>query len=139
MSHHIISGQSDIDGKASPILAKSNALAVDTGFPSTEIIHIVDSVAINAGATLTTTDFQFKKRTKILIFGTSNQNNISIGFEISPETTTPSTHYETFEDVSVINGVVYSFVTLFTDFFRLKITNNEATPTTVNLFATSKN
>lgn len=139
MSHHIISGKSHIDGKAQPIESIFNSLSVDTGFPATEILHIVNSVSINAGATLTTTDFKFRKRTKILIFGTSNQNNINIGFEISPETTTPSTHFETFEDISVINGVVYSFVNLYTDFFRLKITNNEATATTVNLYATSKN
>ena len=139
MSHHIISGKDEIHGKASPILAKSNSLAVDTGFPTTQIIHIVNSESINAGATLTTSEFKFTKRTKILIFGTSTLSNVNIDFEISPETSSPFTHYETFEDVNIINGVIYSFVNLYTDFFRLKITNNEANPVTVNLFATSKN
>lgn len=139
MSHHIISGRDTNTGRAEPISANLNALKIYQDFPIINIQHIVDSVAIGAGATHTTTAVKFKQRTKILIFGTTNQDNISIGFEISPETDTPTTYYETFENVGVTTGVIYSFVNLYTDYFRLKITNNEATPTTVNLFATSKN
>lgn len=139
MSHHIISGQDTTTGRAEPISAELNALKTFQDFPSTEIQHIVNSVAIAAGTTITTSEIKFTKRTKILLFGTSNQNNISIGFEIIPETSAPFTYYETFENVGVTTGVIYSFVNLFTDRFRLKITNNEATSTTVNIFATSKN
>lgn len=139
MSHHIISGKETTTGRAEPISAEENALKIYQDFPSINIQHIVNSVSIASGATHTTTAIKFKKRTKILIFGTSTQNNIAIGFEISPEIDAPSTYYETFENVSVNTGVIYSFVNLYTDYFRLKITNNEVSATTVNLFATSKN
>lgn len=139
MSHHIISGQDTTTQRAIPISAEANALKIYQDFPSINIQHIVSSVSIAAGATHTTTEIKYKQRTKILLFGTSSQNNVSIGFEISPETAAPFTHYETFENVSVNTGVIYSFVNLYTDYFRLKITNNEGSPTTVNIFATSKN
>jgi len=139
MSHHIISGRDIETGKAQAISANLNALKIYQDFPTINIQHIVDSVAIGAGATHTTTAIKFDKRTKILIFGTTNQDNISIGFEISPETETPTTYFETFENVGVSTGVIYSFVNLYTDFFFFFLTNNEATSTTVNLFATSKN
>ena len=139
MSHHIISGKDTTTGRAEPISAELNALKIYQDFPSTNIQHIVNSVSIAAGGTHTTSEFKFLKRTKILIFGTSNFNNISIGFEISPESTSPFNFYETFENISVNNGAIYSFVNLYTDYFRLKITNNELSTVTVNLFATSKN
>ncbi len=139
MSHHIISGQDITTKRAQPISAESNALKIYQDFPSTNIQHIVDNVVITAGSTHITTEYKFLKRTKILIFGTSNFNNVSIGFEISPESTSPFSFYETFENTSVINGAIYSFVNLYTDYFRLKITNNEASSATINLFATSKN
>ena len=139
MSHHIISGQDITTGRAEPINAELNALKIYQDFPSTEIQNIVNSVIIQAGATLSTAEFQFKKRTKILIFGTSNFNNVSIGFEIIPESSSPFTYYETFENIAIVNGAIYSFVNLYTDYFRLKITNNELSPVTVNLFASSKN
>jgi len=139
MSHHIISGRDITTGRAEPISAELNALKIYQDFPSTNIQHIVDNVVIAAGATHTTTEYKFLKRTKILIFGTSNFNNVSIGFEISPESTSPFSFYETFENIAVNNGAIYSFVNLYTDYFRLKITNNEASAVTVNLFATSKN
>ncbi len=139
MSHHIISGKDITTGRAEPISAELNALKIYQDFPSTNIQHIVNSVSIAAGATHTTTEFKFLKRTKILIFGTSNFNNVSISFEISPESSSPFTFYETFENISVNTGAIYSFVNLYTDYFRLKITNNEASSVTVNLFATSKN
>ncbi len=139
MSHHIISGRDITTGRAEPISAELNALKIYQDFPSTNIQHIVDNVVIAAGATDTTTEYKFLKRTKILIFGTSNFNNVSIGFEISPESTSPFSFYETFENIAVNNGAIYSFVNLYTDYFRLKITNNEASAVTVNLFATSKN
>ena len=139
MSHHIISGKDTTTGRAEPISAELNALKIYQDFPSTNIQHIVNSVSIAAGATHTTSEFKFLKRTKILIFGTSNFTNIQIGFEIIPESSPPFTYYETFENVGNINGAIYSFVNLYTDYFRLKITNNEASPATLNLFATSKN
>lgn len=139
MSHHIISGKDATTGRAEPILADLNALKIYQDFPLLKIQNIVASVAIGAGATHTTSEFQFPQRTKILIFGTSTQNNVSIGFEISPESSSPFTFFETFENVAVNTGVVYSFINLYTDTFRLKITNNEGSPTTVNLYATSKN
>ena len=138
MSHHIISGRNS-SGRAEPISADLNALKVYEDFPTIDIQHIVDSVSIGAGATHTTAAIKFSKRTKILIFGTSNFNNVSIGFEISPDSASPFTFYETFENVTIINGSIYSFVHLYTDYFRLKITNNEASPATINIFATSKN
>jgi len=139
MSHHIISGKDKTTGRAEPILTDLNALKIYQDFPSTNIQHILDNVVIAAGATYTTTEFKFLKRTRILIFGTSNFTNIQIGFEISPESTSPFSFYETFENVGNINGAIYSFINLYTDYFRLKITNNEASPATLNLFATSKN
>ncbi len=139
MSHHIISGQDITTGRAEPISAELNALKIYQDFPSIDVQHIVDSVSIVAGATHTTTDIKISKRTKILLFGTSNQNNISVAFEISPQSTAPFSYFETFENVAVNTGVIYSFVNLYTDYFRLKITNNEATATTVNIYATSKN
>lgn len=138
MSHHIISGRDITTQRAVPINASDNNLKVIQDYPKIEIKHIVDNVSINAGDTLTTSAIEFKQRHKLLIFGTSNQDNVNIGFEISPETSNPTTYYETFEGVDVNTGVVYSFVNLFTDYFRLKITNNESSATTVNLFATSK-
>ena len=138
MSHHIISGRDETSKRAVPINAFENKLKVIQDYPKIEIKHIVNNVSINAGATHTTSAIEFRQRHKLLIFGTSNQDNVNIGFEISPEISNPTSYYETFEGVDVNTGVVYSFVNLFTDFFRLKITNNEATPTTVNLFATSK-
>lgn len=139
MSHHIISGQDITTKRAEPISAESNALKIYQDFPSINIQKIADAVVIAAGATHTTSEVKFTKRTKILIFGTSNFNNVSIGFEISPDSTSPFSFYETFENVSVINGAIYSFVNLYTDYFRLKITNNEASSATINIFATSKN
>tara|TARA_R100001086_G_scaffold249774_1_gene190838 strand:- start:336 stop:755 length:420 start_codon:yes stop_codon:yes gene_type:complete len=138
MSHHIISGRDITTQRAVPINASNNNLKVIQDYPKLEINHIVDNVVIGAGATHTTSAIEFRQRHKLLIFGTSNQNNVNIQFEISPETTSPSNFFETYEGVDVNTGVVYSFVNLFTDYFRLKITNNEASPTTVNLFATSK-
>ncbi len=138
MSHHIISGRDTTSQRAVPINASENSLKVVQDYPKLEIKRIVSSVALGAGATHTTPAIEFKKRHKLLIFGTSNQNNISVGFEISSDTSNPTNYFETFENVGVVNGVVYSFVNLYTDYFRLKITNNEASPTTVNLFATSK-
>jgi hypothetical protein len=139
MSHHVISGQDTTTGRAEAISAELNALKIYQDFPSTNIQHIVDNVVIGAGSTHTTTEFKFLKRTKILIFGTSNFTNIQIGFEISPESTSPFSFYETFENVGNINGAIYSLVNLYTDYFRLKITNNEASAATINLYATSKN
>lgn len=139
MSHHIISGQDITTKRAEPISAESNALKIYQDFPSTNIEHIVDNVVIAAGATHTTSEVKFTKRTKILIFGTSNFNNVSISFEISPQSSSPFTFFETFENISVNTGTIYSFVNLYTDYFRLKITNNEASSVTINLFATSKN
>jgi len=139
MSHHIISGQDKTTGRAEPILADLNALKIYQDFPLLKIQNIVDNVVIAAAATHTTTEIQFPQRTRILIFGTSNFNNVSIGFEISPQTESPFSYFETFENVSIVNGAIYSFINLYTDTFRLKITNNEASPATLNLFATSKN
>ena len=139
MSHHIISGKDITTGRAEPIIADLNALKIYQDFPTIDIQHIVNSVAIGAGATHTTSAIKFSKRTKILVFGTATQNNISIDFEISPELESPTTFFETYEGIVVNTGTIYSFVNLYTDYFRLKITNNEASSTTVNLFATSKN
>ncbi len=138
MSHHIISARDDTTKRAVPINATNNNLNVIQDYPTLEIKHIVSSVTIAAGATHTTAAIEFKQRHKLLIFGTSDQNNVNIGFEISSDTSSPTNYFETFEGVLVNTGVVYSFVNLYTDYFRLKITNNEASPTTVNLFATSK-
>jgi len=101
--------------------------------------HILNNQVIGAGAIFTTSAIEFKKRSQILIIGTSNLNNISITVEVSPETSNPTIFLETFENVTVNSGVVYSYVNLYTDYFRLKITNNEASPVTLNLYATSKN
>ena len=139
MSHHIISGKDIITGRAEPISTELNALKIYQDFPSTDIQHIVNSVSIGAGATLTTSAIKFSKRTKILIFGTSTQDNIAIDLEISPETDTPINFFETYENVSVQTGTIYSFVNLYTDYCRLKITNNSLSASTVNLYATSKN
>lgn len=139
MSNHIISGRDKTTGRAEAILEDAGALKIYQDFPTIDIQNIVDSVSIGAGATLTSSAIKFSKRTKILIFGTSSQNNITIDFEISPETDTPTNFFETYENVSVQTGTVYSFVNLYTDYCRLKITNNEGSPTTVNLYATSKN
>jgi len=138
MSHHIISARDDTTKRAVPINATNNNLNVIQDYPTLEIKHIVSSVTIAAGATHTTAAIEFKQRHKLLIFGTSDQNNVNIGFEISSDTSSPTNYFQTFEGVLVNTGVVYSFVNLYTDYFRLKITNNEASPTTVNLFATSK-
>ena len=139
MSHHIISGKDFNTGKAQPLVIKNENLKVDTGFPETITIHLLNNVSIAAGQTLTTSEFNFKKRTQLLIFGTVSFDNVNIGFEISPEITSPFNFYETFENINIITGSVYSFVHLYTDYFRLKITNNEANPVTVNLFGSSKN
>ena len=88
---------------------------------------------------MTTSAFNFKKRSKILIFGSLSLDNVNIGFEISPENSNPTNFYETFENINIITGSVYSFANLYTDYFRLKITNNEANAVTVNLFGSSKN
>lgn len=138
MSHHIISGRDIITKRAVPINSSDNNLKVSQDYPKLEIKHILDNVVIGAGATHTTAAVEFKQRHKLLIFGTSNQNNVNIGFEISSDTSNPTNYFETYEGITVNTGTVYSFVNLFTDYFRLKITNNEASPTTVNLFATSK-
>tara|TARA_R100000900_G_scaffold22299_1_gene17711 strand:- start:205 stop:624 length:420 start_codon:yes stop_codon:yes gene_type:complete len=139
MSHHIISGKDSSTGRAAPFIIKEQNLKVDTGFPETINIHLLNNVSIAAGQTLTTSAFNFKKRSKILIFGTLSLDNVNIGFEISPQDSNPTNFYETFENINVITGSVYSFVNLYTDYFRLKITNNEASAVTINLFGTSKN
>jgi len=105
----------------------------------TDIKHILNNQVIAAGATFSTTPIEFKKRSQILILGTSNFNNVNIRFEVSPDTSNPTIFLETFENVAINNGSVYSFINLFTDYFRLKITNNEANPATLNLYASSKN
>ncbi len=138
MSHHIISGRDITTKRAVPINANNNNLKVIQDYPTLEIKHIVSSVVIGAGATHTTSAIEFKQRHKLLIFGTSNQNNVNIEFEISSDTSNPTNYFTTYEGITVNTGTVYSFINLFTDYFRLKITNNEASPTTVNLFATSK-
>lgn len=138
MSHHIISGRDITTKRAVPINASDNNLKVIQDYPKLEIKHILDNVVIGAGSTHTTVGVEFKQRHKLLIFGTSNQNNVNISFEISSDSSNPTNYFETYEGITVNTGTVYSFVNLFTDYFRLKITNNEGSPTTVNLFATSK-
>lgn len=138
MSHHIISGQ-DSTGRAEAILSSNNALKVyNDDYPSFQFNHILNNVSISAGATHTTGAIQFKKRTKILIFGTSSQNNVTIDMEISPDSTSPTNYFTTYENIEVSTGTVYNFVNLYTDYFRLKITNNESSSTTLNLYSTSK-
>lgn len=139
MSHHIISGKDSSTGRAAPIIIEQENLKVDTLIPSTQTTHLLNNVSIAAGQTLTTSAFNFKKRSKILIFGSVTLNNVDIEMEISPEITSPTNFYETFENINIITGSIYSFVNLYTDYFRLKITNNESSSITINLFGTSKN
>ena len=101
--------------------------------------HILNNQVIGTGAIFTTSAIEFKKRSQILIIGTSNLNNINITVEVSPETSNPTIFLETFENVTVNSNIVYSYINLYTDYFRLKITNNEASDVTLNLYATSKN
>ena len=106
---------------------------------SSQIINLLNNVVISQGDTLITSEFNIKKRNKILIFGNVSLNNVDIKLEISPDNNNPINFYETFENINIISGTVYSFINLFTDFFRLKITNNESSSITLNLFTSSKN
>lgn len=130
--------QTDINPNINTFPIEQQHLKVDTLIPSTQINHLLNNVSISAGQTLTTSAFNFEKRSKILIFGSSSLNNINIQFQISPEIINPTNYYETFENINIITGSIYSYVNLYTDFFRLKITNNESTSININLFGASK-
>jgi len=138
MSNHIISGRDSITGKAEPILAKLNSLSVNIDEPL-EIKQILNNQVINSGVTYISNAFEFKKRKKILFFGSSNLNNVLFEFEISPEIENPTNYFTTYENININTGSIYSFVNLYTNYFRLKITNNELSSVTINLYASSKN
>lgn len=138
MSHHIISGQ-DSTGRAEAILSNNNALKIyNDDYPSIQIVHVLNNISVVSGATYTTDAIQFKKRSKILIFGTSTEDDVSIDMEISPDLTSPTNYFSSYENIDINNGTIYNFVNLYTDYFRLKITNNETSTITINLYSTSK-
>ncbi len=103
MSNHIISGRDSITGKAEPILAKLNSLSVNIDEPL-EIKQILNNQVINSGVTYISNAFEFKKRKKILFFGSSNLNNVSFEFEISPEIENPTNYFTTYENININKG-----------------------------------